>query len=455
VCLCRTCIFVVETSKPHLSKPIGQITTIWHDFDITSSLSTSDELENRLQFIFKRAADSLRNNILPAEPAMQNMYNRRMVTRSLPPSNNSRALTKKQVPQISSQFLHAAHVEELLRNLLKVGDSRTSRLVDSAMAIDYMYSDYCRSGDDEQVIRRSVSAHLLATDSASGGRFKRRSCLFVAAQYGTKREDLDEVRVTLVNGGWIAVDPSSKAATEGRKFALTLNNINESDNSKTAPIVLTVADERIAHRLECLAMGDVWKTKFDHDEDKHSLELDVREALTQMNLPLTSQGATEALVKIGRWTKSANSDQDKSKILFEPWSPDLLKVAQSLAQYEDERRKLYAKICYSSNENMSNKSNLEGRTNLTQLPCVCIDAQRTSFRDDTIGIRLRSSTGRKVNKSASKWEVLVHIADVSDIYLDEDKDLSTVLLRQVAERRGQSRYDLPLGEYDVAYLPFL
>ena len=95
---------------------------------------------------------------------------------------------------------------------------------------------------------------------------------------------------------------------------------------------------------------------------------------------------------------------------------------------------------------MSNKSNLEGRTNLTQLPCVCIDAQRTSFRDDTIGIRLRSSTGRKVNKSASKWEVLVHIADVSDIYFDGVKDLSTVQLRQVAERRGQSRYDLPLGE---------
>lgn len=427
-------------------KSTGQITTLWQDVNSVSSLSTTDDLETSLKSIFDRAQESLRNKILPIEAAMQNMYNGRMANRAMSPSNNRHALTKKQIPQIASQFTNSAYIEELCRNLLKIGENRMSRLVDSAMATDYLYSDYCRDGDDEQLIRRMISGRILAEDAASGGRFKRRSCLIVAAQYEIISGDMEDVQVTLVNGGWLAVDRSTKAAAEGRKFAMASNNIDECSDSKKEPLVLTAADERIAHRLECLAMGDVWKNESDHDKDKQLLELDVREALTRMNLPLTSQGATEALVKIGRWTKIANNDEVKSKTFFEPWSPDLLDAARSLAQFEDKRRESYAKICYPSDGKMSTKSSLEERTNLTKLPCVCIDAQRASFRDDSIGIRLRSSTGRKVNKSASKWEVLVHIADISDIYFDRETDVNTRLLRQAAERRGQSRYDLPLGE---------
>ena len=118
-------------------------------------------------------------------------------------------------------------------------------------------------------------------------------------------------------------------------------------------------------------------------------------------------------------------------------------------------------VTSSTDHTYNDNDSLEGRVNLSSLPCVCIDAERTTFRDDAIGIRLRSSTGRKVNKVASKWEILVHIADISDLYFDDDNNnyhhnhypnnvvSSLRLLRQAAERRGQSRYDLPLGGYIV------
>jgi exoribonuclease R len=92
---------------------------------------------------------------------------------------------------------------------------------------------------------------------------------------------------------------------------------------------------------------------------------------------------------------------------------------------------------------------IEGRVDLTSIPSVCIDAKSTAFRDDAIGVRPRASTGRKVIPEASKWEILIHIADVSDIYVAESRDFvddDTVLqLRNSAINRGMSRYDLPLG----------
>jgi exoribonuclease R len=54
-----------------------------------------------------------------------------------------------------------------------------------------------------------------------------------------------------------------------------------------------------------------------------------------------------------------------------------------------------------------------------------------------------------VDAAASKWEILIHITDVSDIYspdpLIEDPSDYLALLRKAAESRGTSRYDLPLG----------
>jgi len=61
-----------------------------------------------------------------------------------------------------------------------------------------------------------------------------------------------------------------------------------------------------------------------------------------------------------------------------------------------------------------------------------------------------------VNLDASKWEILVHITDVSDIYCpqsigkignkrDKSNEKIYVALQKAAEKRGSSRYDLPLG----------
>lgn len=371
---------------------------------------------------------------------MQNLYNNRIANRT---NQRGSSLTKKQIPKIAAQSSDPAHAEELLRNLMKVGEDRISRLVDASLASDYLYNDF--STGNEGIMRRIVAATILTQDAVTGGRFKRRSCQFVAAETSDNLQ-----QVTLVNGGFIAVDPSVKSGTEGRKFA-SLANEAPSTTKQVTKInnarVFTAADERVAQRLECLAMGDVWKEDI-LDGEEQRLELDVREALTQMKLPLTPDGAKTALIKIGRWSES----DGKKKHRIEPWSSDVLDAARALAHHENDRRSSLAKTCFTKT-----KSDLEGRTNLSTLPCVCVDAQRATFRDDSIGLRMRSSTGRKVNKAASKWEVLIHIADVSDLYFTSDKmndnvmipkgnGLDVEVLRGAAERRGQSRYDLPLGE---------
>lgn len=87
------------------------------------------------------------------------------------------------------------------------------------------------------------------------------------------------------------------------------------------------------------------------------------------------------------------------------------------------------------------------RVDLTNMPCVSVDAKRTAFRDDAVGVRPRAGTGRQVVPEASKWEVLVHITDVSDLYVAADIDGKEHLecLKEAAKSRGFSRYDLPLG----------
>jgi exoribonuclease R len=417
----------------------GQVTTIWHDFHQTYSLSSSS-LKEELQAAFSSAKSSLQNNILPVEKVMQNLYNNRMANRS----NGGGCLTKKQIPRIAAQSSDPEHAEELLRNLVKVGEDRVSRLVDASLASDYLHTDFATG--NEGIMRRILAATVLTEDAATGGRFRRRGCQFVEAH--------DDQQITLLNGGWIAVDASIKSGTEGRKFASLAEEAPSSTkqlkNSSTAR-VFTAADERIAQRLECLAMGDVWKES-NLDSEQQRLELDVREALTRLNLPLSPDGAKAALIKIGRWSESDGKRNGR----IEPWSSEVMDAARALALYENQRRDALAKVCFST----KNQAELEGRINLVALPCVCVDAQRATFRDDSIGLRMRSTTGRKVNKAASKWEVLIHIADVSDLYLSEEKATDGVMiprrdgldmevLRGAAKRRGQSRYDLPLGEIIV------
>eukprot|EP00986_Skeletonema_menzelii_P016040 scaffold13318_cov137-Skeletonema_menzelii.AAC.6 len=415
---------------------IGSITFLWSDFYKSFQISTTDELVKTLESQYKEAIKSLQSNILTTEDAMQNLYNGRLANRSRPPTNrHHQALTKKQIPKIAAKYPQFNHLEELLRNLVKVGEDRSSRMVDSALAMDYLYTDFCREGDDEQLIRRVIAATVLTEDATSGGRFKRRSCQFV--ECSSILEDGTCESATFVNGGWIAQDPSVRAGTEGRKFAATTKQPKDVANSSP---VMTAADERIAHRMECLAMGDVWKNdRSNNDDEENSLELDVREALSSMNLPLTADGATRALIQLGRW--SQNDVENKKAKVIEPWSAEVIDAAQKLVSY---RQKRQVEIASARKKSKEGKPYIvDGRVDLSTLPCVCVDAKRATFRDDSIGIRLRSSTGRKVTP-ASKWEVLIHIADVSNIYFD-DNESQFKTLRQAAERRGQSRYDLPFG----------
>ncbi len=66
--------------------------------------------------------------------------------------------------------------------------------------------------------------------------------------------------------------------------------------------------------------------------------------------------------------------------------------------------------------------NVLRRTDLSLLPCACINAARATFLDNAIRIQPRSSTGRRMNAAASKWEVLVHVANVLDLYFESKED---------------------------------
>lgn len=377
---------------------LGQVTTIWESEAVLDKAETSSYL------------DSL--SLQQREQSLQKLYH----SFSQRARNSKGGLTKKQVKKIVPDGPDQAHCEDVFRKALKSGEGMV-RLVDSALAMDYIYDDYPRT-EKEASLRRTLGGHSLAQDAELGGRFKRMPCIFVGAE---SDESVDSL--TFLNGGWLVVDESSRAGAEARKFA------QRSQDSQ----ILTEADVRIAHRLECLAMGEV----FGAVSDENELEVDVRETLVTMNLPTTPEGAQQALVSIGRWS------EDQKVGNLQPWSKETLMAAKTYAQADMERRKKLTKSGEGGGDDM-----IEGRVDLTNIPSICIDAKSTTFRDDAIGIRPRSSTGRKVIPEASKFEVLIHIADVSDIYLPESSvvDVATTeLLRKAAISRGMSRYDLPLG----------
>ena len=193
------------------------------------------------------------------------------------------------------------------------------------------------------------------------------------------------------------------------------------------------------------------------------LQVDVREYLKARTLPCTSQGARQALVDLGVWSSSDIQDNDDDNnnnnnsrrdvpVKPQPWSPEILEAVEWYRSMDSKRKarlaqNLHRDLTSSSQTTTSSADTiLEGRIDLTHLPCICIDAARTSFRDDAIGVRPRVSTGRDLIGSA-KWEILLHTVDVSDLYapavVQRAKQLE--LLQSAASKRGISRYDLPTG----------
>lgn len=308
----------------------------------------------------------------------------------------SASLTKK---QISSMDLSPDDMT-IVRKTLKAGENM-ARLLDSAKLASSL---------------GPAAPAVLCQDSKEGGRFKRFPSVLVAAA--------NEGAVIAVNGGWLVLDRSTRFTTEARKFVAHNGTIKSS------------ADCRIVRKLECLAMGEI----FDQ-EQVGKLDVDVQEVLKLMRLAESPSGAKATLIKLGLW--SAGSDaQQKFKASFQPWKSEVLHAANS-----------YAGFLQSNAADITPNS----RTVLPRLPCLVIDNADTSFRDDGIGLRPRQITGRPVIDDL-KWELLVHIADVSDIYCPfpsisvdhKDDDTRAVLeslhiLQEAARTRGYSRYDLPFG----------
>jgi hypothetical protein len=384
---------------------LGQLTTIWEDLGSGGGGDWQHGDQSKILETLDRFP------VGHIDLALDSMYQSR-VGRA---RSSEMGLTKKQVSKLAAAApSNGDDTERVLRQVVKTG-TNFARLVDSSTAVEFLFDEE-KVKKSEPRLQRAVGAYALANDAGMGGRFKRMPCILVSA---------NTEYITLVNGGWVILDKSVRAGTEARKFA------------ERESLPQTAADERIALRLECLAMGQ----SISSDVADQDLELDVRETLKAMGLPRTPAGAKAALVQIGRWSTST-SQSNKPKI--EPWSQSILQAAGWYKEMDQNRRlELYNAVQIKDREAM------EGRVDLTKFPCVCIDAAKTTFRDDSIGVRTRSSTGRQVVEDASKWEILIHIVDVSDIYAPENdvSDPSNYLgiLREAAVSRGASRYDLPMG----------
>lgn len=382
-----------EDNSVHLID-IGQITTVW---ETDAASINHDEvhqlvagipdgfLESKLDFVYRSRVGRAR----------------------------TKGLEKRQVASIVQDFdvQLQPNIDAVMKKVLKAGKGLV-RIVDSQLLCGTLFNLAGKRSLEERMKQQACAAYCLSHDAALGGRFKRWPCILV--EHSSSAID-SQYQISFINGGWLVVDQSIRSGTEARKFA---------ERSSVGSAISTTADERIIRRMECLAMGDLINRS-----TVDGLESDVREALKEMSLPQTPEGARDALIKIGRWTEDNASP---GKTLF--WPQDVLQSAA-----------WYVKNSKLKRENASTRNVVD----LTCLPCISIDAKRVAFRDDALGIRLREKTGRKLHPEASKWELLIHIVDASDIYvpgaITDDSDGHIHRLRSAAEHRGASRYDLPSG----------
>ena len=226
---------LVSDDKEKRVVDLGQITSVWDTND--------QEIESTWRQTVEE--DLGKFPVQHTEKAMQRLYQNH-ATRT----QSSSGLTKKQISRLVENAAEdsRAHMGDVLRKAIKAGTGMV-RLVDSDDAMDYLYADYPRAAT-EKARRQAVGAYVLTQDAALGGRFKRMPCIYVSAKY----DATNVASITLINGGWLAVDQSVRAGTEARKFA----ERTEAPSGKTEAQLLTAADERIAHRLECLAMGEIF-----------------------------------------------------------------------------------------------------------------------------------------------------------------------------------------------------
>lgn len=395
-----------DNAVERIKVDIGQVTTIWNEeYDYYSP-----SLRETTPISIRRVDDVLDQLYDMANP---HASGRRQGGGGWSKKDLQRIID--QIPTTCS-FAEKDVMQATLRQVAKAGPRHT-RLLDS-LSLCQSFSSFSKKQDGK--LERARAARLLT--EIGGGRFKRFPSLVVAS-------DTASGVLWVVNGGWIAVDSAVRASAEAKGLA-------QAKSSRG-----TNADERIIQRLEALAMISL------NDEGKISmegdLEVDVREFLKAASLPCNSQGAEQALINLGIWSADDTSTSER-RFKPQPWSLEVLEAVEWYKSMNEKRQaRLWKEL--DSGERTSSKR-LEGRIDLTALPCVCVDAARTSFRDDAIGVRPRVSTGRKVINSA-KWELLLHTADVSDLYIPETvrRAPQLAILQTAAAKRGSSRYDLPSG----------
>lgn len=395
-------LIAIIQSGETLKIDVGQLTTLWS----AGPTAYCPPLDDRSTF------DPI--PLAQIDKILEILYQRARVG-----SSSKRGWTKKQLQQridqipIHVSFVEKSTMEAALRQIAKAGPNH-EQLVDSMDLMSLLPKH--ASNDDDTFTPRVRAALLLGGEQGGGGRFKRFPCLPIA--WNAKSQV-----VSIVNGGWIAVDSAVRATREAQALAQTGTSRG------------TSADERIVQRLEYLAGCK------EDDTQPEVLQVDVRELLKAMDLPYSSQGAREALVQMGIWSKDNDTRSGNQP---QPWPPEVLQAVQWY-QAMDQKRTTRLKQCLLQ-PGAGEKMDWEGRINLTHLPSICIDAARTSFRDDALGIRPRKGTGRKISPS-SKWEILIHTTDVSDLYSPTvvGRSEKLKLLQDAAAKRGSSRYDLPSG----------
>jgi hypothetical protein len=437
-----------STTKPTEIVDFQQIATIWG--------VGNDFLLQEHEQVIQATYEKLQKQPKRIETVLERLYRSRRPTKA---RNKKNDVVASQL-QTTIQEKHSGNLDSpdidydtVARQMNKAGGRNCFKIVDSQTLAPLLFEDSNHTKSTTTMIHRGIAALVLGNDAQT--RFKRWPCVYVGCTSSSS--------IAFVNGGWIVVDQNVRAIAEAQRFVQRSSSPNllqhKDDEKKLMKSGSTNADDRIIRRLECLAMGatltaeeenNKYQANIDDNENNRRiarLEVDVRETLKAMGLPLTPEGAKKALVRIGRWS----GDEKKQEAFMQkiqPWSKPILEAAtwyaESIATKDDPGTRRTQQF-------------LDGRLDLTRLPCVSIDAQRATFRDDAIGLRHRSETGRKIIPGASKWEILIHVADVSDIYtiLDLPRpheadaisqgNRHVLTLREAAASRGMSRYDLPLG----------
>jgi hypothetical protein len=299
---------------------------------------------------------------------------------------------------------------ENVQDVIRAAQKRGSHIVDAIEASGYVHNlDIDDDSNSEILPRAAVSAARLLHGDRT--RFKRVACFPLLDGKFRKKGD-DPASLTVLTGGYSAVDYAMRATLEASRFAqapevaaaiTSPRNASSSVTASSSATSSSRAYKSVLRDLESLAMGG------------RSPSLAAREALKKLDLNVTAAGAKEVLVSTDSWSPHvhfSNATLAAAKRFAEAWKLRPTGVRS------------------------------DGRTDLSGLPTYAIDTERTAFRDDAI------SLGRS---SGGETELVIHVADASSVFAFDE-------LRRAAKERVSSRYDNDghgLGVFHLLPVPVL